>query len=342
MTSNDNARHFYETRYDQIAAWLVRPGDKIMLGDPTKRVCRFCGKSPPAVKFKKVAHAIPEALGNKSIVSAYECDTCNEKFGNGIENDLGNWSKPIRTMARIRGKSGVPTLKQSGNKPGWRIEHGDKGFNIRSYEDDPVYILDEAAKRVTFTLKRDPYTPVGVLKAFMKIGLTLLPEEEVANFPHLMNWIQDADHAREFADSFPIIYSFTPGPRPSDVIAAKLLRRKPGFTDIPYMYLVLSYGSEAFQVQLPSEQHDAAMNGKSMTIPPFPIPSSPDPDRYGKSRTGLLHLTGRQVVRGNTVTIGIGFERSHHKDLRPWPLRIRRAMGAALRWVGSMLTGRPG
>lgn len=342
MTSNDKALRFYETRYDQIAAWLVRPGDKVMLGDPARRVCRFCGQKPPAVKFKKVAHAIPEAIGNKSIASAYECDTCNEDFGSGIENDLGNWSKPMRTMSRIRGKNGVPTLKQGGNKPGWRIEHGDEGFEISSYEGDPVYVLDEVAKRVTFTLKRDPYTPVGVLKAFMKIGLTLLPEEEVVNFPHLMTWIKDADHARAFADRFPLIYSFTPGPRPNDVIAATLLRRKPGFTDIPYMYLVLGYGQEAFQVQLPSEQHDAAMNGKPITVPAFPVPGSPDPERYGKPRTGLLELTGRQVVRGDTVTIRVGYERSHHKDFRPWPLRIRPALKAAWRCARSVLMRRRG
>jgi hypothetical protein len=58
-------------------------------------------------------------LGNKSVESTYECDACNEIFGKGIENDLGNWSKPMRTLARIRGKSGVPTIKKTGDAPGW-------------------------------------------------------------------------------------------------------------------------------------------------------------------------------------------------------------------------------
>jgi len=51
-------------------------------------------------------------LVNKSLFTAYECDMCNDDFGKGIEQDLGNWSKPKRTMARIRGKSGVPTLNE--------------------------------------------------------------------------------------------------------------------------------------------------------------------------------------------------------------------------------------
>lgn len=338
MTPNEAALRFYETHYEIIGSWLVRPGDKIMLGDKFNRVCRFCGKSPPEVTFKKVAHAIPESLGNKSIESAYECDACNGKFGAGIENDLGNWSKPMRTMARIRGKSGVPTLKKGGKHPGWRIEHGELGFEITSYEDDPIYSLDEAAKTVTFTLKRDPYTPVGVLKAFMKIGLTLLPEAEVANFPHLFAWVQDSDHSRQFAESFPLIYTFQPGPKANDVIAAILLRRKPAFSDIPYLYLVLGYGAEAYQVQLPSEKHDAAMNGKPMSILPFPVPESSDPERYGKPRTGLLDLTSREMVRGDTVTISMGYERGRHKDHRPLPVRVWRYLVGLTRQVRSMLT----
>jgi hypothetical protein len=315
MTTPDDAITFYETHYDMPVSWLLRPGDKVMLGDKKNRVCRFCRRSPPEVTFRKVAHAIPEALGNKSIQSAYECDPCNVMFGAGIENDLGNWSKPVRTFARIRGKSGVPTLKKGGDAPGWRIEYGDTGFKISSYEADPVHEIDEANKKVTFKLKRDAYTPVAVLKAFMKIGLTLLPDEEVENFPHLMAWVRDMDHSRRFADQCPIIYSFLPGPMPNDLIAAFILRRKPHVTGYPYAYLVLGYGNEVFQVQLPSQKHDAAMNGQPVSIHPFPIPRSPDPARFGAPGRTLLDFTGREIVRGEVVPIVVGYEQMIDKTL---------------------------
>ena len=341
MASKQAALRFYAAHYDMIECWLVRPGDKIMLGDRTNRICRFCSKSPPEATFRKVAHAIPELLGNKSIESAYECDACNEMFGQGIENDLGNWSKPMRTLARIRGKSGIPKLRKGGKGRGWRIELGAQGFKIQSYEDDPIYQIDRAAKSITFTLKRDPYTPVAVLKAFMKMGLTLLPDAEVANFPHLMAWVRDPDHSRKFADSFPLIYSFQPGPRPNDVMAAILLRRKTHVTDYPYLYFVLGYGNETYQVQLPSEKHDAAMNGKPFTILPFPGPGSPDDERYGTSRTRLLDLTGRQIVRGETTTITMGYEVAHYRDYRKWWVRMWRAIVHTLRAIRSRLTSRP-
>lgn len=98
MTTLSEAIAFYEAHYDLIGSWLVQPGEKITLGDKSKRACRFCGKQAPEVTFKKVAHAIPELFGNKSLDSSYECDKCNDFFGSTIENDLGKWSKPIRTM----------------------------------------------------------------------------------------------------------------------------------------------------------------------------------------------------------------------------------------------------
>ncbi|MEX6156050.1 HNH endonuclease [Providencia hangzhouensis] len=38
--------------------------------------------------FNKEAHAISEALGNKSIILNEECDNCNEFFDKNIERDF--------------------------------------------------------------------------------------------------------------------------------------------------------------------------------------------------------------------------------------------------------------
>ena len=85
---------------------------------------------------------------------------------------------------------------------------------------------------------------------------------------------------------------------PNDLIAAVILRRKPNVSGYPYAYLVLGYGNEAFQVQLPSQCHDADLNGQRISIYPFPTPGSPDPTRFGPPRRTLLDLTGRNLVRG--------------------------------------------
>ncbi|WP_082805221.1 HNH endonuclease [Pseudomonas sp. BMS12] len=308
MQSQEANIDFYEKNYDIVGQWLVRPGDKVILGDMENRKCRFCGKQPQEVTFKKVAHAIPELLGNKSIVSSYECDTCNEGFGKGIENDLGNWSKPMRTLIRIRGKSGVPTLKKGGKAPGWRIEYDQSRLNVTANENDPIFEVDEENKTVTFKLRRDSYTPVAVLKAFMKIGVTLLPGDEIPNFIGLMAWIRDTDHSKAYLNKCPVIYAFQPGPMPNDFIAALVLRRKKTVTGYPYAFLVLGYGNEVFQVPLPSESHDAQMSGQSISIHPFPVPGHPDPARYGEPTRSVLDWMDSRVRKGEIMTMQMGYD----------------------------------
>ena len=97
--------------------YLLEPGMKLMLGSGERpRHCRFCGKDEPTVTFKDEAHAFPAAFGNTGLFSNYECDACNHLFGEGIENHLGNWTKPMRTLSQIRGRSGVPTIRSLGRK----------------------------------------------------------------------------------------------------------------------------------------------------------------------------------------------------------------------------------
>jgi hypothetical protein len=175
MTEQDEAAcHFYDTRYDFVFRRLFERSEKHELGDRVNRQCRFCGKKSPEVTFGSVAHAIPEALGNRGLTTTYECDACNNLFGRGIEDDLGKWTMPVRTMARIRGKKGVPTPRERA-EGGWRVEFKDGRLEVKSYEDNPIYEVDDANKRVVFTLRRDPYTPVAVMKAFVKIGMTFSP-----------------------------------------------------------------------------------------------------------------------------------------------------------------------
>ncbi|MBH0022516.1 hypothetical protein I6F40_19580 [Pseudoalteromonas sp. SWXJ133] len=308
MHDHEQSINFYETNYEIIGQWLVRPRDKVILGDMNNRTCRFCGKTHPEVSFKKVAHAIPELLGNKSIASAYECDICNKEFGDGIENDLGNWSKPMRTLIRIKGKKSVPTLKKGGDKPGWRIEYGQDRLNIRAYENDPIFEVDEDNKTVIFKLRRDSYTPVAVLKAFMKIGVTLLPDNEVPNFLGLMAWIKESDHSKAYLNKCPVIYSFQPGPLPSDLISALILRRKNAVTGYPYAFLVIGYGNEVFQVSLPSEIQDGKMSGQSISIRPFPVPGNSNPAIYGETKSTVLDWMDFHVRKGEIMTMEMSYD----------------------------------
>ena len=107
----EKAAQFYEETYVGAHPLFLRPGKRLVLAGPDPRVCRFCGRDSANTRFRHDAHAIPHLLGNRTLFTREECDQCNLFFGSTIENDLGNWTKPTRTFSRIKGKNGVPTLK---------------------------------------------------------------------------------------------------------------------------------------------------------------------------------------------------------------------------------------
>ena len=299
---------FYEESYSCIGQWLLKPGKKVILRSSQSGVCRFCSLTAPNVTFKDEAHAIPESLGNTSLFTKYECDDCNQFFGRGIENDFGNWSKPQRTMSRIRGKKGVPTLKK-GSSGGWRVEHGPVGLEVTQYEDDPIAVVNEATNEITLTLRRDPYTPVGVLKAFTKMALSLLPEEELPHFHAAGAWIRNTDHQAGLVKTFPVLHTFVPGDDPSINIAVILLRRRTNDLPVPYVTFVLTYGNEVFQTVLPSPERDVAISGQKVKFPYFPTPYelNRNLEQVAPMRREL-DLTGRSLVKGETIQTVMRYE----------------------------------
>ncbi len=293
---------FYDAHYAGAEPIFLVPGMKLMLGDDRRpRHCRFCRNDEPKVTFKDEAHALPAAFGNTGLFSRYECDGCNHLFGEGIENHLGNWTKPMRTLSRINGRNGVPTIKQPGPNKGWRVECDDSGFKLSAYEDEPFFQLDEAAKQLRFELHRDTYVPVAALKGLVKIGLTLIPDVETEHFRETFDWIREPDHARNFVAEFPIFRTMVPGPVRNDLIVLMLMRRRRDVEDVPYAFFTMAYGNEILQVFLPSIEQDRCIDGRKFTMPPFPNPGTPDRALYGRPRVTVEHLTGRWPVRGEKV-----------------------------------------
>lgn len=299
---------YYDARYDVLGQWLMSPGARQFLGDQANRVCRFCNQSSPNVTFKRDAHVVPQLLGNKTLMSFYECDDCNDAFGSGIENDLGNWTKPVRTLARIRGQNGTPVLKREG-KNGWRIEFQGGVLKISAKDKSPPFSVDETNNRIAFKLPRDPYTPIAVLKAFLRIGITLMPNDEVQNFLELMRWVKNKDHSVRLLKSCTIMRTFHPGPLPNDLLCAILLRRKAAADDCFYMFMILSYANEVYQLPIPCPAHDAHLSGKDLTCPPFPSPGSGDTDVYGSPVAQPVDLMGCTEIRGDIVEFTVHFDR---------------------------------
>ncbi|WP_211451370.1 HNH endonuclease [Collimonas antrihumi] len=306
MNSIDKARSFHSQNYRKIAGWVVEPGKEIILGNQGNRVCRFCAKRAPEVSFRLSAHALPESMGNKSLFAAYECDECNAFFGSGIESDFGNWSKPMRTLARIRGKNGVSVIRHQ--RAAWHIGYDDiSSLATSQFKDDPTLAVDLHTRQVM--LQRDPYTLLAVLTAFVKMGLSVIPDNEMPNFAHALHWIRTRDHRNSLALEFPVMHTFALDLMPNDKINVLLIRRKDGSRGVPYVFFILAYGNEMFQVMLRSPERDPLIDTPSfsanLSMYPFPPPNA----RFDSPRQQSLDFSGRQLIQGEIVPMPIGSEK---------------------------------
>lgn len=167
--------------YDIIA---FDKSTKIKIGEPDKdkRICRFCGKKNDEVSFKKVAHAISEALGNKKIIGYEECDNCNDKFGAGIENDLILYLDLYRLFFGIKGKNGVPKLKGKN----YQIENNGT-IEIKQYLE-----TDEIDKNDDLNIKLKTNKKIisqNIYRTLSKYALSVVNKEHLPYFKKTIDWI---------------------------------------------------------------------------------------------------------------------------------------------------------
>jgi hypothetical protein len=59
---------------------------------------------------------------------------------------------------------------------------------------------------------------------------------------------------------------------------------------------------------LPSREPDTKINNQQITMPPFPTPGSPFPERFPQVGRKLIDLTGRDVVKAEVWPITMGYE----------------------------------
>lgn len=168
----------------EIFAFDESTRKKIGEPDKIKRICRFCGKGTEEVTFRKIAHSISEALGNKKIITNDECDSCNEKFGSGIENDLILYLNLYRNVFGIKGKNGVPKLK------GKNIEIENNGI----IEITQVLTDEELndPNRDDFKVKMETFQNItiqNIYRTLSKYALGVIDASLLESFKETIKWI---------------------------------------------------------------------------------------------------------------------------------------------------------
>lgn len=298
---------FFNTNYELLVNYYTNKNSKkIFLGNKREK-CRFCGKKYPEVTFKKIAHSLPEFIGNKKIFSYYECDTCNDEFGKNIENHFSNYLSALRTISLIKGKEKIPIYKTKDKLTRIDIKNGQ--LTITTTVGNPAILFDDNKKILKLNLDKAPYIPVAVYKALCKIALSIMPEEEVDNFKLTFKWIAEKKHKNCYtSNSLKSFLGFTPGFL-NDFVYAGLFKKKNFKENTPYMIFALAFYNYFFQIHVPLCEKDKNLTG---TTNLYPTPLIFDLyNKYGKPIYQVIDLSSESMKREEQFFINISFDSTY-------------------------------
>jgi HNH endonuclease len=304
---------WFQERYDIIASGhLIAGGKRIYLGERDNRVCRYCGRAKPATTFKKTAHAFPEQTGNKILIDNCECDHCNEHFANMLEDDFAKWTMPLRTIGRVKGKSGAPSHKTADETLRIDAPKADE-LRVTALRDDPRYTVDDATRTITFRMERQPYVPMGVFKCMVKMALAVMPPGDAVSCAHLKTWILEPKHTFESYPYQPlnVIFQAIPGPLRNEAVTYSLLRRIAGRTDIPHMIFVLHFSNALLQITLPMPVEDEAILAAGtcdIALYPHAWGHAEYENKYGRSHNHVADLSATSIVKDDVVEMRMGYD----------------------------------
>ncbi|HVU87576.1 MAG TPA: hypothetical protein VHD36_09650 [Pirellulales bacterium] len=286
--------------------------------DPAGQRCRFCGraKSEDVIFKKKKAHAIPECLGNKTIRTKNECIDCNSRFGEGIENHLGNRLDFLRSVTQVKGKDGAPSYKTPSGTMGIEHPKGKQHFVLTNKE-----LFEKAAAAggasFSFELPTDAlsakHIPLEAFKALVKIACSICPRTQLSECRPAIQWIMTGESP--YPPAALVLKSFRSGPSDAFKSRVVLLRRKQPNIE-PYLWCMLQVLNHGFQFFVPFCPADTQILKGRVTIPAMPYcpmstPIDPPHDKFewrqedwSSSKTGQIsykagfHVQKAWVVKG--------------------------------------------
>jgi predicted HTH transcriptional regulator len=228
--------------------------------DKKSRICKYCGKSMSnSATFHKEAHAIPESIGNKTIISADECDDCNDFFSKTIDKDIFEYLKLFRVLYGQKGKTGIPKLKFKNETS---ITHNGKMAIIVqkihgnedkiNFSEDFLKIPLELADKINF---------MNIYRSLVKYVLAVIPNDEINNFTETVKWIMNIKNNGDIMD-LPSVAAKIDSINYYEQPILMVYKRKTDDVSLPYMYAELRIAIYIFVYIIPFSNKDTINFGE--------------------------------------------------------------------------------
>ena len=235
-----------------------------------ERVCRFCGKSFPDTTFNKISHLVPQLIGNKDLISDFECDSCNHFFSK-YENSLANYLGLLRTLFVKKGQEGIPTYKSPEKNIVIREDKLKKGtLLIEDNNNESLIFNDIENKRFIINSTKHSYVPIHVFKCLLKVAISLI-KNDLSDYTQTIDFLMSEKNT---LDSNPLLILhkyFIPGPPfPTPYIFSCVKRTVLNNEPFPTRTIIISFHNFVYQIFVPFVSKDINLKTMNLCImPPF-------------------------------------------------------------------------
>jgi hypothetical protein len=253
---------------------MLTATERNYLGVASPKRCRFCGRGVPAVRFKTDAHVFPTFLGNRHLLSHYECDSCNTFFGQGAEDHFGKYVGLQGVAGGVRGRDASRTFVSNDQQIRWEFRDG-RGWIDAPLGTDHVKI-DTVGGSITISAPAQAYVPRLAYKCLLKMAFSVMPDADVAAYPEALAWLCKSTpetNAEKAQNLFAILTTVGGKLASLRFITYALLRRKNPADIVPEYSFAIGWGNFGYQMFIPFCPRDAHLAGRSLKLERFPMPN---------------------------------------------------------------------
>lgn len=254
ISLNDAAlEKLYSYLYPYYEVRIFNGDDHVKIGvyDKDKRICRFCGRTIQDTSFKEKSHAISESLGCKNLICLEECDDCNHRFNETIEQDIAKYFRFNLILKGVKGKKGMTTLKgdevsiTNDTSSRETIGRDTLVFRIKDMPNthNPNEMVKYLSRHLSFTGTR--FIPQNVYKCLCKYVLSLIDGKYLPYFKGTIDWINEPLSNHHLPPVWH--YNVTMPDIPSIVI----LQRKHKLIKLPYCFAIISVAGSQYLFIVP-------------------------------------------------------------------------------------------
>lgn len=254
---------------------------KTLPDGPKTQSCRYCLKADTEASFQNDAHLLPRLLGNTFLLSSSECDSCNSRFSR-YETAFANYMAAYRPFSQAFGKRRPPKYEfiDQDDEGAWTAvsvtSHPEKcivEIGTTPEERDRFY-FDERSKLLTVAAVRQPYRPLSVLKALIKMGYALIEPEELPKYSGTRKILVDDVHDSNLSTSIycNVFIAQLHAPPVFTAPSAMLFKKRNVHADgrYPNTVFVLLTMNHIFQIFLPYDHRDNHLYGGEARLLRFP------------------------------------------------------------------------